>query len=154
MRRKVLVEGQAKRRVMREEGLAWGTLRKILAHSAPPGYRQKKERPKRKLGEHWEWMGQVLAGDKQVPRKQRHTAKKLWDRLKAERGFKGGYTVVKEAVRELTRRNQEVFMPLSHRPGTMQMDFGRALARIGGLLRKVHYAVFAQPPSDAVYLRA
>jgi transposase len=154
VRRKVLVEGQAKRRVLREEGLAWDTLKKILAHSSPPGYRQKQDRPKRKLGEHWEWMGQVLAGDKQVPRKQRHTAKKLWDRLKAERGFKGGYTVVKEAVRELTRRNQEVFIPLSHRPGTMQMDFGQALARIGGVLRKVHFAVFVLPHSDAVYLRA
>jgi hypothetical protein len=39
VRRKVMVEGQAKRRVMREEGLAWATLKKILAHSAPPGYR-------------------------------------------------------------------------------------------------------------------
>ena len=133
VRHQVLVEGRPKRQVMREEGLAWATLKKILAHSAPPGYRQKQERPKRKLGEHWEWMGQVLAGDKQVPRKQRHTAKRLWDRLKAERGFEGGYTVVKEAVRELSRRSQEVFMPLSHRPGTMQMDFGQALARIGGV---------------------
>ena len=82
-----------------EKGLAWGTLRKILAHSAPPGYRQKKERPKRKLGEKWEWMGQVL------PRtiSARHGAshgEKLRDRLKTEHGFKGGYTVVKEAVRE------------------------------------------------------
>jgi transposase len=154
VRRKVLVEGLPKRQVMREEGLAWDTLKKILAHSAPPGYRQKQVRPKRKLGEHWDWMEQVLAGDKQLPRKQRHTAKRLWDRLKAERGFKGGYTVVKEAVRELSRRSQEVFMPLSHRPGTMQMDFGQALARIGGVLRKVHFAVFALPHSDAVYLRA
>src|SRR5271156_3012011 len=130
VRHKVLVEGQPKRQVMREEGLAWDTLKKILAHSAPPGYRQKRERRKRKLGEHWDWMEQVLAGDKQVPRKQRHTAKRLWDRLKAERGFRDGYTAVKEAVRELSRRSQEVFMPLSHRPGTMQMDFGQALARI------------------------
>ncbi len=36
----------------------------------------------------------------------------------------------------------------------MQMDFGQALARIGGVLRKVHFAVFALPHSDAVYLRA
>ena len=52
VRRKVLVEGQAKRLVMREEGLAWATLKKILENSAPPGYRQKQSRPKRKLGEH------------------------------------------------------------------------------------------------------
>jgi hypothetical protein len=59
VRHKVLVDGQAKRRVMREEGLAWATLKKILALSAPPGYWQKRERPKRKLGEHWDWMEQV-----------------------------------------------------------------------------------------------
>ena len=62
VRHQVLVEGRPKRQVMREEGLAWATLKKILAHSAPPGYRQKRERPKRKLGEHWDWMGQVLTG--------------------------------------------------------------------------------------------
>jgi transposase len=100
-----------------------------------------------------EWIAQVLATDKQVPRKQRHTAKRLWKRLKTERGFTGGYTVVKEAVRELSRRSQEVFMPLTHRPGTMQMDFGEALAKIGGVLQKVHFAFFALPHSDAVYIR-
>ena len=154
VRRRVLVEGCSKRGVMREEGLAWATLQKMLSHSAPPGYRQRRPRPKRKLGEHWDWLEAVLAGDRQLPRKQRHTAKRLWDRLRAERGFEGGYTVVKEAVRELRRRGREVFMPLAQRAGTMQMDFGQALARIGGELRKVHVAVFALPYSDAVYVRA
>ena len=154
VRRKVLVEGQSKRRVMREEGLAWDTLRKMLEHSAPPGYRQSAARPKRKLGEHWEWMRQVLTADKQLPRKQRHTAKRVWDRLKSERGFTGGYTIVKEAVVEISRCSQEVFMPLTQKPGTMQMDFGEALARLGGKLCKIHFAVFALPYSDAVYLRA
>lgn len=154
VRRRVLVGGESKRKVMREEGLAWATLKKILGHSEPPGYRQKGERPKPKLGEHLEWISSVLGGDRQLPRKQRHTAKRVWERLKGERGFTGGYTVVKEAVRELTRQSQEVFMPLMQRPGTMQMDFGQALARIGGKLRKIHFAVFALPYSDGVYLRA
>ena len=78
VRRKVLVEGQAKRRVMREEGLAWGTLRKILAHSAPPGYRQKKERPKRKLGEHWDWMATgVVRGQAGAPQAAAYGEKAL-----------------------------------------------------------------------------
>ena len=154
VRRRVLVGNEPKRQVMREEGLAWATLKKMLEHSAPPGYRQKEDRPKPKLGEHLDWVGSVLSGDKQLPRKQRHTAKRIWERLKAERGFGGGYTVVKDAVRELTRHNQEVFIPLKQRPGTMQMDFGQALARIGGELRKIHFAVFAMPYSDGVYLRA
>jgi len=154
VRRRVLVGRESKRKVMREEGLAWATLKKILGHSAPPGYRQKAERSKPKLGDHLEWVSGVLAGDKQVPRKQRHTAKRIWERLKAERGFTGGYTIVKDAVRELTRHSQEVFMPLKQRPGTLQMDFGQALAKIGGKLCKIHFAVFALPYSDGVYLRA
>lgn len=75
-----------------------------------------------------------------MPRKQRHTAKRIWERLREE-GFTGGYTVVKEAVRELTQKNQEVFVPLVHRAGEAQVDFGhaagqgqRAVAR-GGVLR-------------------
>ena len=44
----------------------------------------------------------------------------MWERLK-EAGFTGGYTVVKEAVRELTQRNQEVFVLLVHPPGEAQM---------------------------------
>ena len=153
VRHKVLVERKPKRRVMKEEGLAWETLKKILAHSQPPGYRQQQERPKPKLGEHLDWIRQVLASDKEVPRKQRHTAKRLWRRLKTERGFTGGYTIVKEVVRELSRRSQEVFMPLAQRPGTMQMDFGEALVKLGGVLQKVHFAFFALPYSDAVYIR-
>ena len=43
---------------------------------------------------------QILKEDQLLPRKQRHTAKRIWERLK-EAGFTGGYTVVKEAVREL-----------------------------------------------------
>ncbi|NBR84493.1 MAG: hypothetical protein EBS84_04170 [Proteobacteria bacterium] len=56
-------------------------------------------------------------------RKQRHTAKRIWERLK-EAGFKGGYMVVQEVVRELTQRNQEVFVPLVHPPSEAQMDYG------------------------------
>ena len=52
----------------------------------------------------------------------------------------GGCTVVKEAVRELTQRNQEVFVPLVHPPGEAQMDFGHALVKLNGVLRKVSAA--------------
>ncbi len=40
IRRRVLVEGVSRRQVLRETGLHWKTLKKILEHSAPPGYRQ------------------------------------------------------------------------------------------------------------------
>jgi len=153
IRRRVLVEGVSRRQILRETGMHWLTLRKILDHSQPPGYRQQKPRPRKKLGDYWGRIEQILKEDHTMPRKQRHTAKRIWERLREE-GFSGGYTVVKEAVRELTHRNQEVFVPLVHRPGEAQVDFGHALANVNGQLRKVAFFVMALPYSDAPFVMA
>src|SRR3546814_13730813 len=77
--------------------------------------------------EHW------LEEDLKVPRKQRHTAKRVFDRLRDERGFTGGYTIIKDYMRERDQRRQEVFVPLSHPPGHGQADFGERSAerRVG-----------------------
>ena len=88
-----------------------------------------------------------------MPRKQRHTAKRIWERLKGE-GFTGGYTIVKDTVRELTAHGQEVFMPLIHRPGEAQVDFGQALVKLNGVLRKVSFFVMALPHSDGSFVMA
>ena len=101
----------SKRAILRETGMHWLTLKKILTHSEPPGYRQRKARPQQKLGPYQARIEQILKEDQLLPRKQRHTAKRVWERL-TEAGFTGGYTEVKEAVRELTQRNREVFVPL------------------------------------------
>ena len=73
VRRKVPVERRSKRSVMSEEGLHWETLQKMLAHSRPPGYRREKKR-ERKIDAYAEWAREVLDRDREVPRKQRHTA--------------------------------------------------------------------------------
>ena len=138
IRRRVLVEGVSRRRILRETGMHWLTLKKILEHSEPPGYRQQQARPRKKLGAYMERIQQILKEDQAMPRKQRHTAKRIWERLR-EDGFTGGYTVVKDAVRELTQKHQEVFVPLQHRPGEAQVDFGHALANVNGRLRKVAF---------------
>jgi len=153
IRRRVKIEGISKRQVLRESGLHWKTLKKILEHSAPPGYRQKKPRPRIKIGPFVERIRQILKDDKSVPRKQRHTAKRLFDRLLGE-GYEGGYTAVKEVVREIEQTSQEVFMPLSHPPGEAQFDFGFALARVAGKLRKVAFMVMVLPYSDAMFFMA
>lgn len=153
IRRRVLVEGVSRRQILRETGLHWLTLKKILEHSEPPGYRQQQPRLRKKLGDYLGRIEQILKADQSVPRKQRHTAKRIWERLREE-GFPGGYTVVKEAVRELTHRSQEVFVPLVHRPGEAQVDFGHALAKVNGQLRKVAFFVMALPYSDAPFVMA
>lgn len=131
----------------------WLTLKKVLEHSQPPGYRQQTSRRKTKLGEFLKRIEEILKEDQAMPRKQRHTAKRIWERLREE-GFTGGYTVVKDAVRDLTKQNQEVFVPLVHRPGEAQVDFGHALAKVNGRLRKVAFFVMALPYSDASFVMA
>ena len=84
VRRKVLIDGRSKRSVMKDEGLHWETLKKMLAHSQPPGYRRAGKRG-RKIDEFVEWVRGVLGSDREVPRKQRHSAKRIFDRLKDAR---------------------------------------------------------------------
>jgi len=152
VRRKVLVNGGSKRSVMSEEGLHWETLQKMLSHSQPPGYRRVKKRG-RKIDAHVEWVRRVLESDREVPRKQRHSAKRIFDRLKSEQGYEGGCTAVKELVAEIKVLKQEVFVPLTHRPGEAQVDFGHALVNLNGVLRKCPFFVMSLPYSDAFYVQ-
>ena len=134
VRQRVLRDKQSKRSVMREEGLHWETLEKMLSHSRPPGYRRKKRRG-RKIDAYVGWIDEVLKADRNVPRKQRHTAKRIYERLGREKGYEGGYTAVKEVVADLRARRREVFVPLEHPPGEAQVDFGHALVKEAGQLQ-------------------
>ena len=153
IRRRIKVDGVSKRQVMREEGIHWRTLEKVLTHSDPPGYRLKGPRKKPKIGPYIERIREIIRADKSVHKKQRHTAKRIFERIREE-GYEGGYTQVKEAVREIKRRTKEVYVPLSHPPGEAQVDFGEALVKMGGILRKVVFFVMALPYSDAFFLQA
>jgi transposase len=137
IRRRVLVEGVSRRQILRETGMHWRTLRKMLKHSESPGYQQSKPRTKKKLEAYVRRIEQILKEDQALPRKQRHTAKRIWERLRAE-GFTGGYTVVKDSVREMTSHRQEGFVPLIHRPGEAQVDFGQALVKMNGVAGQIH----------------
>jgi transposase len=151
IRLRVLNEEASKREILREKGMHWKTLQKILSYSEPPGYRMRAERPKPKIGPFLQRISEILEGDKEVPKKQRHTAKRIYERIKEE-GYQGKYTQVKEAVNELKSKAREVFMPLTHRPGEAQVDFGEAVAKVSGDLRKVHFLGMALPYSDSFFV--
>ncbi len=70
----------------------------------------------------------ILDADRTAPVKQRHTAKRIFERLRDEHGYAGGYTVVKDHVRISRARGRETFVPLAHPPGHAQVDFGEAVA--------------------------
>jgi len=150
IRRLVKVEKRSKRSVCRQFGIHWDTLIKILEHPEPPGYRQAQPRAKLKIGPFLGVIDEILEGDKKVHRKQHHTAIRIFNRLKHEHGYPGGYTAVKEVVRDRRLRQREVFMPLAHRPGEAQVDFGAADVIWEGRQRRVALFVMTLMYSDAV----
>lgn len=154
IRRAVFVEGKSQRAVAREFGVARETVRKMLRYAVPPGYRREQAVKRPKLGP---WLGvidAILKDDQNQPKKQRHTAKRIFDRLRQEHGYPGGYTVVKDYVRLQKVRKQEMFVPLMHAPGEAQADFGEALVVIAGVEQKARYFVMDLPQSDDCFVAA
>ena len=86
-------------------------------------------------------------------RKQRHTAKRIFERLRDEHGFTGKPTIVKDYVRERHLGLREMFVPLAHPPGHAEADFGEADAIIAGVMHRAHFFVMTLPHSDACFVR-
>ena len=154
VRRAVMVEGMSIRETARTFGLHRDTVRKMLAYSVPPGYRRQSPPGKPKLKPFTGVIDRILEDDLALPRKQRHTAKRIFERLRDEYGFDDGYTTVKDYVRENRRQTREMFVPLSHAPGQAQCDFGEDLVVIGGVERKARYFVIDLPHSDGCFVKA
>ncbi|MDP9278033.1 MAG: IS21 family transposase [Gemmatimonadota bacterium] len=148
----VQIEGISKRAAARRFGIDPRTVDKMLEFSAPPGYRRKKPTTKPKLDPVIPVIDGILRDDKSRPKKQRHTAKRIFERLRDEHGFTGGITIVKDYVAGWRQRAQEMFVPLVHPPGHAQADFGEAIGIIGGVERKIHFFAFDLPHSDACFV--
>jgi transposase len=154
IRRKVLVEGASKRSILRDYKISAGVLEKILAHAEPPGYRQSVPRRKPQLGQFLPVIDEILEADKTAPPKQRHTAKRIFERLRDEYGYTGCSSQVRAAVGRAKKTRLEVFVPLSHPPGQAQFDFGEATVEIAGAETKAALAVMTLPYSDAYFVSA
>jgi transposase len=112
LRRKIRNQEVPLRQLERDTGIHRQTLRKIRDNSQPPGYQRTSPIEKTKIGPYLKRIKAIIEADKEVHKKQRHTAKKIWETLQSE-GFDGGYTIVKDAIREIKKTSKEIFMPLS-----------------------------------------
>ena len=153
IRRRVLNGEMSMRGACIEYKVHWDTLKKILTHSEPPGYRLRVSRGS-KLAPYMPVIQEILEHDKSVHHKQRHSAKRIFDRLVKEHGYTGGITTVRSAVRKLKQGSREVFLPLSKPPGCAQVDFGFADVVIEGETAKVALFVMTLPYSDAIFIQA
>ena len=133
------VDGLSQREAASRFGIARETVRKMLRHSEPPGYRRRQPAKRPKLAPFTDIIDRILEEDRTVHRKQHHTAKRIFERLRDEHGFTGKETIVKDYVRERRLRRREMFVPLSHPPGHAQADFGEADAIIAGVKYREHF---------------
>ncbi len=154
VRRAHFHDGLSGRSIARDFGISRDSVAKMLAYSEPPGYRRSAAIKRPKLDGFTDQIDQWLADDKGRPRKQRHTARRIFDRLRDECEFTGGHTIVKDYVRTKKRGGKEMFVPLSHPAGHAQADFGEALVVISGVEQKAYFFAFDLPQSDACYIRA
>ena len=128
VRHAVLIEGISERAAAERFGINARTVSKMLKFSVPPGYVRTKPPVRPKLDPFIAIIDKILADDKSRPKKQQHTAKRIFERLQVEHGFTGGITIVKDYVAGVQQRAREMFVPLAHAPGHAQADFGEALA--------------------------
>ncbi len=154
LRRKIRNQDISLRQISREDGIHRQTLRKIRDNSQPPGYQRTKPIVKLKIDPYIDRIKAIIKQDDGADhKKQYYTAKKIWEILRSE-GFTGGYTIVKDAVREIKKTSKEVFMPLSQTPGEAQVDFGQAVVKFNGILKKVKFFVMSMVHCDAMFVMA
>jgi len=154
IRRACHVEGMSIREAARQFGVHRRTVKKMLGFSIPPGYQRTLPVRRPKLEGFTGFIDAILSDDKNRPKKQHHTAKRIFERMRDEHGFTGGYTIIKDYVREQTLAGQEVFVPLVHPCGHAQADFGEALVVINGVEQKAHFLAVNLPHSDACFVKA
>jgi transposase len=142
IRRAYFIEGRSIRQIARERHHDRRTVRKALHDAGPPRYTLWEPHPRPILGpflgviDHW------LEEDQQRPSKQRHTARRIYHRLVAERGFRGGESTVRQYVREHRPNRPQVFIPLEHDPSEAQVDWGRAQVIMAGCQTSVRLFCF------------
>lgn len=136
IRRAYYIQGKSIRQIRRETGHHRRTIRKALGDGMKPEYQRRKAHPRPVMGPVEAIIDQWLEKDKTQPPKQRHTAKRIHERLKEEYGFGGAESTVRYYVAQRRREmgnGNDVFIPLSYAPGQMaQVDFGEGEVIISG----------------------
>ena len=135
-------EGLSKRALAARHGVHRRAVRQALGSPVPPVKRSPVSRPAPALGGFHALIDGWLEGDRDAPRKQRHTARRVWQRLVEEHGAVVSERQVSRYVRERRRELGDVgeaFVPQHHEPGMeAEVDWGESWATIDGQFVKVH----------------
>lgn len=150
-------------------GTIQGVARKLGVHrrmvrdavkSATPARRKKTERPHLKMFPAVEFIEGILEADRKAPRKQRHTARRIWDRIRQE---VPECTAAERTVRQYVEQrkqalgfgHRETFVPQSYCWGEeAQVDWYEAYADLDGERIKLQVFSMRSMASGAAYHRA
>jgi transposase len=155
IRRKRLIDGLSIRAISRELGHSRKTIRKVLAIGTPPGYRRGQPVVSPVMDKVAGIVDAWRDQDKTQPPKQRHTAQRIYERLRDEHGFTGSASAVRRYVCKLKATGKEVFMPLQFDPGEeAQVDWHTGWIIENGVQRKVQFFCMRMCYSKASFVVA
>ena len=152
-------EGLSIRALAARHGVHRRAVRQALASPVPPAKRSPSSRPAPKLGAYRALIDAWLEGDREAPRKQRHTAKRIHRRLVDEHGADVAQTTVRDYVRARKRAMGwsvgEVFVPQVHAPGIeAEVDWGEAQVDLAGARTRVQLFFMRPSFSGAAFCQA
>lgn len=155
IRKLYYLEGWSIRKISRQLPVSRPTIRKMLMDSDIPKYNLTKPRPSPVMEEFRPILQQWLVEDELAPPKQRHTAVRMYERLRDEYGFTGAESSVRRVVAQLRNSIPECFIPLSATPGELvQVDFGHAQVIINGVETKACLFCMRLKYSQVPFVRA
>ena len=118
-------DGMSVRQIARKLGHSRETVKKALVQPTPLPYTRTSPASCPKLGPFIGQIEQILTEDQSAPRKQRHTAARIFQRLRDEQQYPGGYDQVRRFVAAHRRKERETHLLLDHPPGgRVECDFG------------------------------
>ena len=130
-------------------------IREMLQCPEPRPYHRTKPCVAPKLGPFLSWIDEVLRTDEEQPVKQRHTAARIFRRLREEQGYQGGYAQVRRYIAAHRPPQRETFIPLDHAAGRrMEFDFGEIVVDFPDGRRKVSVLIGAWAHSYAAFVIA
>ena len=153
IRRKFFIDQCSQREIARELGCSRHTVAKAVGNPAPAPYRLTAPKPRPTVDPFQAIIEAWQKQDEQRPRKQRHTAQRIYERLRDEHGYTGSYSAVSRYVARTRGVVGEVFMPLEFGPGEeAQVDWGEGWIIENGTERTAQFFCMRLASSRASFI--